>query len=89
MTSEGHLQSLTRLADDFERASDGHKSLPLNIVIKLSSAGGKPAIKISDNLGKNTGDSAVVADVKHQLGYLEKQWSGGDESTRWGTESGS
>lgn len=71
--------------DDFARASNDKRSLPLNIVIKLSSADGKPAVKISDNMGKNTGDSATVAEVKQQLGYTEREWSGGDEKTRWGS----
>jgi len=56
-------------------------------VIKISSCEGRPAVKISDNIGKNTGDKATVEDVKLRLGYTEKTWEGGDESTRWGKQN--
>lgn len=36
----------TFLTNDFQRLSDGSNSTPMNIVIKLSSAAGNPAIKI-------------------------------------------
>ena len=71
-------------ADDFVEKSTGNKSVPLNIVIKIASASGRHAVKISDNIGKNTGDKATVEEVKRRLGYTEKEWAGGDEKTRWG-----
>ena len=73
-------------ADDFVHKSNGKRSVPLNIVIKLSSANGRPAIKISDNIGKNTGDVETVNEVKKQLGYQDKGWAKGNETTRWGTD---
>lgn len=40
----------------------------------------------SDNIGKNTGDKDTVQKVKSQIGYVEKDWQGGDETQRWGKE---
>ena len=76
----------TFFTNDFVHKSDGRKSVPLNIVIKLSRAGGRPAVKISDNVGKNTGDPKTVAEVKARLGYIEKEWEKDDEARRWGKE---
>ncbi|KAF2632517.1 nicotinate phosphoribosyltransferase [Macroventuria anomochaeta] len=75
----------TFLTNDFVEKSTGNKSVPLNIVIKIASAQGRHAVKISDNIGKNTGNKATVEEVKRRLGYTEKEWAGGDEKTRWGT----
>ncbi|KAG6856299.1 hypothetical protein H0H87_005712 [Tephrocybe sp. NHM501043] len=56
----------TFLTNDFTTASSGgkEKSKALNMVIKLSSVDGKPCVKISDDLTKNTGDQATVEHVK-------------------------
>lgn len=71
----------TYFTNDF-RNSSGEKLAPLNIVIKLTSAGGHPAIKISDNAGKNMGEALEVARVKQQLGYTEREWAV-REDRRW------
>jgi nicotinate phosphoribosyltransferase len=63
------------MIDDFVEKSTGKKSVPLNIVIKIASASGRNAVKISDNIGKNTGDKATVDDEKTRWG------SGGQPAT--------
>lgn len=74
----------TFFTNDFRLQSDSTtKSKPLNIVMKLSKAGGRPAIKISDNAGKNTGHAETVKEVKDKLGYTERGWEGVTEAQRW------
>ncbi|KAG9049761.1 nicotinate phosphoribosyltransferase [Tulasnella sp. UAMH 9824] len=62
----------TSLTNDFKKISNGEKSKPLNIVIKLGSIDGKECIKISDDIMKarpvNTGDKAAVRQIKEILG---------------------
>lgn len=73
----------THFTNDFKRKSDGEKSVPMNIVIKIERADGRLAVKLSDNLGKNTGDSEEVARAKRELGYHEQSWEGVSETNRW------
>ena len=73
----------TFFTNDFWHLSKNEKSVPLNIVIKLSEAKGVSAVKLSDNKGKNTGDSELVQKVKQVVGYQEKDWGEGDEAHRW------
>jgi nicotinate phosphoribosyltransferase len=42
----------TFLTNDFRSLSNGEKSKPLNIVIKLSSVDNRPCIKLSDEVTK-------------------------------------
>ncbi|KAF5866757.1 nicotinate phosphoribosyltransferase [Aspergillus alliaceus] len=73
----------TFFTNDFTNLSNGEKSKPLNIVIKIATANGRPAVKLSDNMGKNTGDQQKVQEVKQKLGYIEHEWEEGDECNRW------
>ena len=74
----------TFFTNDFRRASEpGAKSVPLNIVIKLSEAAGRPAVKLSDDRGKNTGEDELVRRIKREVGYEERSWAGADEAHRW------
>ncbi|KAI0636175.1 nicotinate phosphoribosyltransferase [Trametes polyzona] len=60
----------TSLSNDFTKISSGgkEKSRALNMVIKLSSVDGKPTVKISDEITKNTGDPETVRRVKEIFG---------------------
>jgi len=58
----------TFLTNDFRATSTGEKSKALNIVIKLASIDERPCVKLSDDLGKNTGDAKTVANLKSKFG---------------------
>ncbi|PKY00592.1 nicotinate phosphoribosyltransferase [Aspergillus campestris IBT 28561] len=73
----------TFFTNDYINTATNEKSKPLNIVIKIASANGRSAVKLSDNLGKNTGDKSTVLEVKKTLGYVEQEWEAGDEGNRW------
>ncbi|CAE6408711.1 unnamed protein product [Rhizoctonia solani] len=58
----------TFFTNDYKRTDSGQRSKPLNMVIKLASVEGKPCVKISDDITKNTGDPEVVAQIKEKFG---------------------
>jgi nicotinate phosphoribosyltransferase len=73
----------TFFTNDFMHLGTNEKSVPLNIVIKLAEAKGVPAVKLSDDKGKNMGPEDMVSKVKSEIGYTDKSWAGGDEAHRW------
>ncbi|KAL1745921.1 Quinolinate phosphoribosyl transferase [Schizophyllum fasciatum] len=58
----------TNFTNDFRKKSTGEPSEALNIVIKLAGLDGRPCVKISDDLQKNTGDQETVRHVKQIFG---------------------
>lgn len=60
-------------------SSDLPVSKPLNIVIKLSTVKGRAAVKISDELTKNTGDAHEIEMVKRRFGLTQEAMQNGDK----------
>ncbi|KAH7341425.1 nicotinate phosphoribosyltransferase [Rhizoctonia solani] len=58
----------TFLTNDYKRTDNGQRSKPLNMVIKVALVEGKPCVKISDDITKNTGDPEVVKQIKQKFG---------------------
>ncbi|KAG8707962.1 nicotinate phosphoribosyltransferase [Ceratobasidium sp. 423] len=58
----------TFFTNDYKRTDNGQKSKPLNMVIKIALVEGKPCVKISDDITKNTGDPEVVIQIKQKFG---------------------
>ncbi|KAK5130366.1 hypothetical protein LTR08_002158 [Meristemomyces frigidus] len=82
--SRSSAASASSASSNKEKDVEGGKSAPLNVVIKLSRAGGRQAVKLSDDRGKNTGEDALVARIKGEVGYTERTvWEEGDEAHRW------
>lgn len=77
----------TSFTNDFESTSD-QRSAPLNVVMKLMTADGKPAIKIGDTVGKSSGDRDTLERVMAELSSHYRDWAEGDESERWGRDNG-
>lgn len=78
----------TFMTNDFWHLNKNEKSVPMNIVIKLSKAAGRFAIKLSDDKGKNMGNDELMRSVKEQVGYAEKSWADGNEAHRWDKNDG-
>jgi len=66
------------MTNDFVRVSDEGPSPALNLVIKLYSINGRPAVKISDDLTKNTGDLDEIAYVRYTHPSMVKRRFGLD-----------
>ncbi len=73
----------TDLTNNFTAKSNGQRSPPLNVVMKLKSANGNAAVKLSDVVGKHSGDRDVIQKVKKEVRYQDIEWTDGDESKRW------
>lgn len=67
-------------ADPDAAPRSGEVSKPLNIVIKISRVKGVPAVKISDELTKNTGDKEEIRLVKERFHLEEPEASAASEA---------
>ncbi|BFZ63180.1 nicotinate phosphoribosyltransferase [Saitoella coloradoensis] len=64
---------IVKSSSNGEREGEGDASKPMNIVIKLSEAGGRRCVKISDDEKKFTGDPGRVREVLDELGLGERR----------------
>jgi nicotinate phosphoribosyltransferase len=62
----------TNFTNDFRKLSDtNQRSEPMNMVIKMNACNDTPVIKLSDDILKNSGDSALVSKIKVKLGLQD------------------
>jgi nicotinate phosphoribosyltransferase len=58
----------TRLTNDLEGCGEAPALRPISLVCKVTEAGGRPAVKLSDNPEKATGDPAEIARYRRVFG---------------------
>ncbi|WP_374473016.1 nicotinate phosphoribosyltransferase [Phenylobacterium sp.] len=58
----------TKLTNDLEGCAEAPGLQPISLVCKVTQAGGRPAVKLSDNPEKATGDPAEVARYRRVFG---------------------
>jgi len=58
----------TKLTNDLEGCAEAPGLHPISLVCKVTQAGGRPAVKLSDNLAKATGDPAEIARYRRVFG---------------------
>jgi nicotinate phosphoribosyltransferase len=58
----------TKLTNDLEGCAEAPSLHPISLVCKVTQAGGRPAVKLSDNPEKATGDPAEVARYRRVFG---------------------
>ncbi|HEY8615603.1 nicotinate phosphoribosyltransferase [Phenylobacterium sp.] len=60
----------TKLTNDLEGCAEAPGLHPISLVCKVTEAGGRPAVKLSDNPEKATGDPAEVARYRRVFGVV-------------------
>ena len=61
----------TKLTNDLEGCAEAPGLRPISLVCKVTEAGGRPAVKLSDNPAKSTGDPAEIARYRRIFGEAQ------------------